>query len=205
MRDRSGSSPALALAAMLLGSCSGTDTDTTPPADPQWWTTCGDPVCNTYSGPFDGVPICAEEVEGEPCTDDGAQCDLQNDCNVFLRCSVADPKGGEYGCPISLAAAKKDINYLDEALKLRLATWRYRTEADDAPVHLGFVIDDRPSSPAVAADGGHVDLYAYTSLAIAAIQVQQAEIDALRAEIDALRKELQANGSGRRLRPSTRR
>jgi len=197
MRVLSGSSAVLALAFVVLGSCSGEST--TPPDDPQWWTTCGDPVCSGYGGPFDGVPLCTEEQEGDPCAEEGGQCDLESDCNVFLSCAVADPKGGEGGCPISLASAKKDIRYLDrgtlestadEALRLQLATWRYRDEANDARVHLGFVIDDRPASPAVAADGGHVDLYAYTSLAIAAIQVQQQEIDALRSEVDALRREL---------------
>jgi hypothetical protein len=188
----------LAVAVALLGSCSGTST--TPPNDPQWWTTCGDPVCNGYGGPFEDVPLCAEEAEGDGCADEGAQCDLESDCNVFLRCAVDDPKGGYGGCPISLASAKKDIRYLDpgalrstadEALSLQLATWRYRSEPNDARTHLGFVIDDRPTSPAVAADGGHVDLYGYTSLAIAAIQVQQAEIEALRAEVETLRREIE--------------
>ena len=192
-----------AWAGVLLGACTGTST--TPPDDPQWWTTCGDPVCSGYGGPFDGVPICSEETEGDVCTEVNAQCDLESDCNVLLRCAVDDPKGGYGGCPISLASAKKDIRYLDrgalesaadEALSLQLATWRYREERDDARTHLGFVIDDRPSSPAVAADGGHVDLYAYTSLALAAIQVQQAEIEALRAEVKALRRDLAAVRSG---------
>lgn len=186
------------IALVALGSCSGGTTET-PPADPQWWTTCGDPVCNTYNGPFAGVPVCTDETEGESCTDEGAECDLENDCNVFLRCAVDDPKDQTGGCPISLASAKTDIRYLDalalrtaadEALRLQLATWRYRNESADGRPHLGFVIDDRPSSPAVAADGSHVDLYGYASLAIAAIQVQQAEIHALRAEVEALRREL---------------
>lgn len=193
-------------ATTVVLACTGTTTDATPPAETQWWTTCGDPVCSEYGGPFTGVPVCTDETEGEVCTDDGAECDLESDCNVFLRCAVDDPTAGTGGCPISLASAKKDIRYLDEqalrstadeALRVELATWRYRDEAQDGRPHLGFVIDDRPSSPAVAADGARVDLYGYASLAIAAIQVQQAEITALRAEVEALRRELAAQRSPR--------
>src|SRR5439155_22412171 len=56
--------------------------------------------------------------------------------------------------------------------------------------HLGFIIDAVGASPAVAADGGHVDLYGYTSMAVGAIQAQQRRIDALTREVAALRAEL---------------
>jgi hypothetical protein len=39
----------------------------------------------------------------------------------------------------------------------------------------------------VAADGEHVDLYGYISMAVAALQVQAQEIAALRAEVKALK------------------
>ncbi|MGH7896283.1 MAG: hypothetical protein ACREQL_16575, partial [Candidatus Binatia bacterium] len=55
---------------------------------------------------------------------------------------------------------------------------------------LGFIIDDVGTSPAVAADGGHVDLYGYTSMAVAAIQAQQKRIEALEREVAALRRAL---------------
>jgi hypothetical protein len=167
------------------------------PSQTSWWTTCGDPACSTYTGPFDGVPVCTDEEQGQACTEEGASCDPEDPCNALLLCAVDDPKDGTGGCPISLASAKTDLVHLDapalraaadEALRLKLATWRYRTEAPDARLHLGFVIDDHPTSPAVAADGRHVDLYGYASLALAAVQVQQAEIDALRAEVTALRE-----------------
>jgi hypothetical protein len=75
----------------------------------------------------------------------------------------------------------------DEALHIRLATYRYRPEAGDpAPTHLGFVIEDDPASPAVTPDRQHVDLYGYVSMAVATIQEQAREIDALRARVDAL-------------------
>jgi hypothetical protein len=179
---------------LVAAACSGDDT---PPAEPEWWTTCGDPVCSGYGGPFDTVPLCTDEqIAGTACDDVGTQCDLESDCNVFLQCAEQDPKGDVYGCPISVRSAKTDIRYLDdpaltaaadEARKLKLATWWYKGEPQAGRPHLGFVIDDRPTSPAVAGDGRHVDLYGYTSLAIAALQVQQAEIEALRAEVEALR------------------
>ena len=117
---------------VLLAGCPETDGVGEP--DPQWFTTCGDPVCSGYSGPFDGVELCTDQIAGQACDDEGAQCDLESDCNVFLQCEPFDPKGDDqYGCPISLAEAKTDIRYLDdpevaamaeEALRLELATWQ---------------------------------------------------------------------------------
>jgi hypothetical protein len=103
-------------------------------------------------------------------------------------------------CPISRRAAKRDIRYLDaddrrhladQVLSLRLATYRYREPLPSAASHLGFVIDDVAGpSPSIASDGDHVDLYGYTSMAVAAIQQQAAEIAALRAEVASLRARL---------------
>jgi len=39
-------------------------------------------------------------------------------------------------------------------------------------------------------DGDHVDLYAYTTMAVAALQVQAVEITELREELAAIRTEL---------------
>lgn len=180
---------AAAVLAAAVASCDGAPAPAT-----QWWTTCGDPVCGGYTGPFDGVPLCVDETPGEACTDPGAECDPQDDCNARVRCADTDPTAD--GCPISLAAYKTDLQYLDHdgldaaadrALRTRLATWRYRWDPAAARPHLGFVIDDDPTSPAVAEDGRHVDVYGYASLALAAVQRQQAEIDALRAEVASLR------------------
>ncbi|MCB9682080.1 MAG: tail fiber domain-containing protein [Alphaproteobacteria bacterium] len=177
---------AVAVVAVLAGCADGTGPTTTL----AWYSTCGDPVCNTYSGPFDGVPVCASESEGASCDVAGATCDLENDCNQQLVCAGEDPKDQTGGCPISLRRYKRDVHYLtpDElgrvgqaTRSLRLATWRYLWDAGDAPPRLGFVIDDDPTSPAVAADGQHVDVYGLASMAVAAVQAQQAELDALRA------------------------
>ncbi|WP_437277138.1 tail fiber domain-containing protein [Sorangium sp. So ce375] len=164
----------------------------------RWYLTCGDPVCSGHR-PRDGVKPCTDEKEGEPCAAPDATCDPANDCNAHLLCTSDDPRQGPGGCPRSRARYKHDIRYLqeaelervrDELVATPLATWRYNHEGERGREHLGFIIDDNPASPAVARDGDHVDLYGYTSMAVAAIQMQQKQIAALERELAALRKEL---------------
>jgi hypothetical protein len=158
------------------------------PAQPVWVSTCGDPSCSGHQP--SGLDACDTQVEGEVCDETSADCDRVDDCNTRLTCSVDDPK--DEGCPISLRSAKRDIAYLspsqvqalsDQALTTRLARWRYREEAPESRLHVGFIIDDQPGSPAVVATGDRVDLYGYTSLAIAALQVQEERIRTLEAKI----------------------
>jgi hypothetical protein len=171
----------------------------------QWYQTCGDPVCGGHTDR--GLEPCTTEEVGAACDDEEATCDLGDDCNSALLCTTEDPATN---CPISLRSAKRDIQYLppearsavaQRLLNTRLATYQYNKQTDDRQ-HFGFIIDDDPQSPAVAADGGHVDLYGYTSMAVATLQeqalqiqtqhaqlqAQQVQIDALRAEIEALKK-----------------
>jgi len=90
---------------------------------------------------------------------------------------------------------KKDVHYLapeelrgfaKDLLALPLADFRYRW--GDERKRLGFMIDGHESLACV--DGDHVDLYAYTTMAVAALQVQAAEITELREELAAMRTEL---------------
>lgn len=180
------------------------------PAELKWYVTCGDPVCGGPGGggagggggSGSGLPACtAAQTEGSACATAGELCDANLACGAKLQCAAKDPKTNPGGCPISLAKYKKEISYLpegelervhDDLLSMRLATWRYKTEDDAAREHLGFMIDDNPSSPAVRASGDQVDLYGYTSMAVAAIQVQAKQIDELKAEVKALREELRA-------------
>jgi hypothetical protein len=164
----------------------------------QWYTTCGDPACGGHM-PQPGISDCATEMEGAPCSMAGAQCDLVTDCNEHLICTDTDPTAN--GCPISRARFKRDIQYLSEAelrsvhdavVSMPLATWHYRHEDAGAREHLGFIIDDVPGTPAVARSGDHVDLYGYTSMAVAAIQAQDRQIADLKAELKAMREELSA-------------
>lgn len=187
------------LAPLLLAACLDKQDHDSPEGELLWYTTCGDPVCGGYSGPTDGVPLCTSETVGASCSPEGARCDPQDDCNALVICATEDPKAQEGGCPISRAAWKEGIHYLSaderervaaELLATRLARYRYTGERAAVPERLGFIIDDAPRSPAVRPDGERVDLYGYTSMAVATIQTQQAEIEALQAEIEALRARL---------------
>ncbi len=90
-----------------LGGCPGDDGGETGggEAELRWYTTCGDPACSGYGGPFDGEDLCSEvegAIEGELCETEGQQCDPVDDCNARLICAAEDPKDQTGGCPISL-------------------------------------------------------------------------------------------------------
>jgi len=195
--------PVHLLAALLLGvsTCAPAVVDDSGPSDSgpsgslSWYTTCGDPVCHGYDAAAHSTAACTTEAVGDACTRADLRCDPVSDCNAELVCASSDPKLEVGGCPISRREAKTDIHYLDPAgvqaldqalLQVRLADYRYKVEAPDAPHHLGFIIDDQPAgSPAVLPGGQRVDLYGYTSMAVAALQVQQAEIQSQKARIAA--------------------
>jgi hypothetical protein len=90
---------------------------------------------------------------------------------------------------------KKDIRYLSagdvaamasETLRLRLATYEYKAAPYSGRRHLGFIIEDSPSVPAVDRDGDMVDLYGYASMLLATTQVQQRQIEVLKTQVEAL-------------------
>ena len=81
---------------------------------------------------------------------------------------------------------------------MKIAEWQYTKETSHHKEHLGFIIDDNPNSPAVHANGEQVDLYGYTSMAVVAIQQQQAQIERLEkriAELEAAGSTIEAVGS----------
>lgn len=166
----------------------------------KWYSTCGDPACGMPTEDPNLVD-CVAQKEGDPCSTDGDSCEIANDdCNTNMICATSDPKDNPNGCPISLASKKHDIEYLsdrdrdrirEDLVTMPLATWKYNTEKQGEKEHLGFIIDDQPtSSPALRPTGERVDLYGYTSMAVAAIQAQNKEIEALRTEVQSLRDEL---------------
>ena len=167
-------------------------------ADLKWYNTCGDPVCQVNPAPST-LPACtASQGLGKPCTKEGEMCDFGGGCGVKRVCAKKDPSLGP--CPISNRSKKSDIRYLsDEALqgvasevaRIRLAEYRYNADPQ-GKTHLGFIIEDMPESGAVAAEKNMVDLYGYTSMVVAALQVQKKVLDEQKREIDALRKEIQA-------------
>lgn len=161
-----------------------------PDAIPRWFSTCGDAICTGYRPP-PGVPPCQNEAPGRACSVKGAQCDPGDACNRLLVCATRDPRLA--GCPISSRRFKRDVQYLTDAERedcarelgtIRLA--RYRYQGSNEP-RLGFVLEDDP--PAAAVDRGRdmVDLYGYSSLAVAALQVQERRIEALEREVRELR------------------
>jgi hypothetical protein len=179
-----------------------------------WFTSCGDPVCHGWTEKPD-MPACTEEAAGgacasegsscdpHPCAVDSKDCDPESSCNSVLVCAASDPK--ENGCPISQRAAKRDIHYLDnmerQALyekltQIPLASWRYKKLGPSAPESIGFIIEDLRQSPAVQSTGERVNLYGYTTMAVAAFQVQAQQIKSLQGELEALRTELQGIRKG---------
>ena len=92
----------------------------------------------------------------------------------------------------SLRRRKRNIRYLRvrdierlhaAVMSFRLATYQYKAEGPGAPSRLGFIIDDVGPGPAVAPDGATVDLYGFTSMAVAAIQAQARQIAALQRKL----------------------
>lgn len=178
----------------------------------QWYRTCGDPVCRPDGHvPDPAVPPCtASQLAGAACPTAGTRCDPDDPCNVRLLCATADPTQQPGGCPISRARFKRDIAYLDDAARarladelrgLRLATYRYRAAGPGGAPQLGFIIDDveAPARGAVVnADGDTVNLYGYTSLAVATIQRQAQQLDELARQVELLRQEVAALRDARR-------
>lgn len=184
-----------ALLLVLLAPACNRDDD-----ESSWFLTCGDPVCSGYQPPA-GVPRCTSEVAGLACPIEGARCDPADECNRLLVCAESDPRVG--GCPISSRRFKRDVQYLTDAERedcarqvstIRLA--RYRYLGSDEP-RLGFVLEDDP--PAASVDRGRdmVDLYGYSSLAVAALQVHERRIEALEREVRELRAARAAEGKAR--------
>jgi hypothetical protein len=167
----------------------------TPAGTASLFFTCGDPVCQGYT-PNGSTPLCSTERAGDACQVEGTRCDPRDECNRLLICASTDPQLAPGGCPISRLRYKRDVHYLsdaelaryrDELLGMRLATWKYKH--DPSKQHLGFMIDDNEQSAAVDPLRDMVDLYGYTSLAVATLQLQAREIEALRREIAELRAE----------------
>lgn len=163
-----------------------------------WYSSCGDPVCSGYAGPWPDVPPCGDIAEGDPCSMEGAECDFMSDCNAVMVCATMDPKMQEGGCPISRAAFKQDIEYLDAAqrdafyrdvLDMRLATWRYR-DRKDGKQSLGVILENGEDRVWADAANDRVDLYSYGSLALVGVQAQADELAELRAAIAALQSEV---------------
>lgn len=182
--------------ACTLRACIDGGNDAGPAPALSWYKTCGAPVCGPqFDGPT-GEPRCTSEVEGGTCAKADRKCDPGLGCAVNLVCADSDPTAGLGGCPISRARFKRDIRYLDQGelsrlsdqlLAMPLAHWRYKQD-DSAADQMGFIIEDVEPSPSVAGD--HVNLYGYTSMAVAALKVQSQQMQALEREVLQMRSHL---------------
>jgi hypothetical protein len=109
------------------------------------------------------------------------------------------PAGGS-APPVGTSSSievKKDVQYLDaaarariveETMRIKLATYKYKSDADGNRQHLGFILEDSPNVPAADMGRKEVDLYAYASMVLATVQQQQQEIATLKAEVERLKK-----------------
>lgn len=153
------------------------------------------------------VAFCTTEEVGGPCGEPEAGCCQPESrcaggqCNAPLVCTDKDPRNPPEGrCSlISRRRFKHDIEYLAQGdlerlrsklLGMNLTRFRYKSEPPSTAPHLGFIIEDVEPSPSVDSQNDAVDLYGYVSMAVATIQVQEGEIQALRHEIDSLRRQM---------------
>jgi hypothetical protein len=198
------------LSVLFAVACGGTETTV---EELSWWEDpCGrgDPVSATCPTGVATVevgtdPTCADQgiAPGDACEAAGATCmELRPiacaddpkytiGSAAFLTCGTEPATSS---CPESRRAVKKDISYLDDherdavassVLGLRLARYRYIDPAKGGGDQLGYILDDAPDAPFSAEQ--HVNLYAYSTAIVAAVQTQQEQIEALRAEVAALR------------------
>lgn len=189
--------------ALALGLAASSCGGGSPAAPKQWYATCGDVVCHGYDTKA-GVPACTTEAIGASCATANASCDPMDSCNVLYVCAEKDPKMEPGGCPVSRRQFKTDINYLDQAglqqyadelSRVKLATYKYKS---GGPTRLGFIIEDH--EPSVSIDSGRdmVDLYGYTSMAVAALKLQQKQLAELQQQVAELSAQLKAAKAGRR-------
>jgi hypothetical protein len=174
----------------LLCACSGGQ-------ELHWFSECGPPVCSQDAGP--GFVPCTAHNEGDACDQPGETCGTASGCSGPLVCAASDPKLQPHGCPVSSRRFKEGIRYLSQhdlaqlaagVDRIKLATYTYKNDPA-ARERLGFIIEDDPASPAVADGKTAVDLYAYTSMLVAAMQVQAQKIEEQGAELAALRQQVE--------------
>lgn len=166
-----------------------------------------DPSCGCATGPCCGGACCGA---GEWCDNSGGPptcrcgsnlaCSGGNTCNAPAvntenPCGIICCTGS--GCPVSRRMFKRDIHELapaeveriaGELRDIKLTTYQYNSDPAATPPRLGFIIDDTRSPYPVNADGMSVNLYGYVSMAVAALQAQGREIEALRTEVARLKR-----------------
>ena len=141
--------------------------------------------CTTIPPECNGVPSCTCMADCF-CPPGGFNKCIQG--NGSLSCDNGTVSRREYKKDIDYVSSDERADLARQALEIPLARYRYKTEPETQSKHLGFIIDDQsPSSPAVASDATHVDLYGYASMLLATVQEQQKQIDALQKQVDGMK------------------
>jgi hypothetical protein len=157
-------------------------------------------VCQGAPIPTDKTKSCASlhVKENQPCKKGAPLCYVEQKCgdgrvvpSDFLECAAEQ---SDRCFTRSSRIYKDDIAYLSESElddlagqieQLKLARYRYKGEPGK---HVGFIIEDAPDAPWVAADGKHIDLYSLLSASIATLQQQDARIRQLEHDIKACKQ-----------------
>jgi len=163
---------------------------------------CDGPITWRCESP-NSDPVCPAAIPnvGLGCSTEGKQCTYGCENGHSRTCSggVWVASNSPYGCPVSSKTYKRDIQYLafddlrrvaEQVASLRLARWQYIDPKLGTGPLLGIIVEDAPTSDAIDGSGDRIDIYGYTSMAIAAAQVNAKDVEALRHEIDALRAEV---------------
>ena len=144
---------------------------------------------------------CAVRMGQRMCLADPA-CEPGEECCSGIPVPPLNDYCGKF-CPISRLRYKREVAYLtpgelaglkDQLLRFPLATYEYRDGAPGGRRHLGFIIDDVAPSPAVDGTGERVDLYGYTTMAVATLQAQAREIEELKRELAGIKRQLARQG-----------
>ena len=161
------------------------------------------PVLPPLWGSPDEPPVALALPTSPPLPNEGAPTLWESDASpangtggVINSDPNSDPTHGGQ-CPISRAKYKTGIEYLSPADRAKLSEdvqsiplVRYRYKDRPEREHLGFIIEDVEPSPGVDSQRDQVDLYGYTSMAVAALQQQHHEIEMLKHEIQEPRSQL---------------
>jgi len=93
---------------------------------------------------------------------------------------------------ISTRDAKHDISYMDDATKagmlaklksIGVATYRYNTESDSAPLRLGLIAEEAPAE-VLAASGKGVDVYKLSTFILAGVQELNRRFESLEVKVN---------------------
>jgi hypothetical protein len=158
-----------------------------PTPTPQWY--CDAPNPDPQCPP-------APENQGTACSPEGKMCNYGCGNAGDLVCTSGVWVARPSPCPVSSRLVKKDIRYLDdddrarlaaEVHGIKLATYEYTDPALAGHRRLGFILEDDPMSYAADAEHNRVDLYGYASMLAATVQQQDRRIEALEREVQALK------------------